>query len=402
MIKHNPARIEAELPLTINSSWSQSYTQTLYINGSPFLSSQVSVNSVVDAFGILTIPGGESFDALRIRESMTVDGIITSVTYQFLTQSGANAAVFAVDPNPPDSGVIATEGFSWNPAFSGGGGGVVISLPPGYVMIAGEVDSIKYENWTGEVNLYYSIDNAASFELIDSNYTNPEGIYYWDVPDSLLTTEARIKIVDALDSTSISFSEQFYIKPWQLSRIRVVGLNDEFELYEPDQDGWSFCNCGFNQWPSTWWNQFDYQSGNDPFTNQSYPQSSPFDSAASSDFPDWPLFVDVFGVEGCYIESNNQLNYRSAATSFWGSNKGNWGGSCAGFSVTSLMGYYHRSDLNQYIGFFNNLFDFGLNDDARYVNNVFQTHQFGQGAELIAAPGYNNLPERYLKNLRIC
>ena len=401
IIKHNPARIEATIPLTINSNWSQSYTQTLFYNGVQFITSQISQSVVVDAYGTMTLPGGESFEALRIRESMTVDGTITNVSYLFLSKSGARASVYAVDQNPPNSGVIAAEGYSWNSGFTGSGGGIVIGSPDStYIMIAGEQDSIKYENMTGAVNLYYSIDNAITFELIDSNYSSSEGIYYWNVPDSLLTTEARIKIVAVNDTTSLIFSDQFKIKPWQLTRIRYLGMNTEFELYEPDQDGWNFCNCGGNQWPSTWWNQFDYQTGIDPFTNQSYPQSTPFDSANASDFPNWELFVDVFGVEACYIESNNQLNYRSAATSFWGSNKGNWGGSCAGFSVTSLMGFHHRPNLFQYIGTFNNLFDFNLNDDARYANNVFQTHQFGQGARTHRGLGMQNTPRTLLEELK--
>jgi hypothetical protein len=367
-IKYNPARIEAEFPLTFNSSWSESYTQTLYFNGTPFLSSSVSINVIVDAYGIMTLPGGATFEALRIRESMTVDGQ-TTVSYTFLSKSGAQVTLNAAASNPPTSGEIAVESYTWNFEYTTINLYLTVTHPGSNdIVIAGEPDSIKYINWSGNVDLYYSLDDGENYELIDSSYSSPVGTYYWNVPDSLLTTEARIKVVDASDSTSINFSEQFYIKPWQISRI---DFNSEFELYEPDQDGWSFCNCGFNQWPSTWWNQFDYQTGIDPFTNQNYLQSTPFDSASSSDFPDWPLFVDVFGVEACYIESNNQLNYRSAATSFWGSNIGNWGGSCAGFAVTSLMGYHHRQNLANYIGFFNNLFDFGLNDDARYTINVF-------------------------------
>jgi hypothetical protein len=102
MIKHEPARIEAALPLTINSTWSQSYTQTLFYNGSPFLTSQVSQSVVADAYGTMTIPGGESFEALRIRETMTVNGTMTSVSYLFLTKSGAQVSVYAADPKPSD------------------------------------------------------------------------------------------------------------------------------------------------------------------------------------------------------------------------------------------------------------------------------------------------------------
>lgn len=397
IIKHEPARIEAALPLTINSTWSQSYTQTIFYNGTPFLTSQVSQSVIADAYGTMTIPGGESFEALRIRETMTVNSI-TSVSYLFLTKSGAQVSVYAADPNPPTSGVIAAEGYSWNSSFSSGSGGSVFTFPPDYTMIAGEVDSIMYGEglWNTELDLYFRTEKEGEFSLIESGYQSSDGKYYWDVPDSLLTTKANIKIVKTQDTTFQIISDQIKIKPWQLTRI----TNDAFELYEPDQDGWSFCNCGFNQWPSTWWNQFNYQTGIDPFTNQNYPQSTPFDSANASDFPNWELFVDVFSVEACYIESNGQLNYRSAATSFWGSNIGNWGGSCAGFSVTSLMGYYHRQDLSNYIGPFNNLFDFGLNDEARYTINVFQTHQYGRGARSHRSIGLQKSARTLLEELK--
>jgi hypothetical protein len=149
-------------------------------------------------------------------------------------------------------------------------------------------------------------------------------------------------------------------------------------LFEPDPNGWSFCNCGNNVWPQTWWNQFNYQTGIDPFTNQNYPQSTPFDSANASDFPNWELFVDVFGVDAIYSQTNGVLNYRNSATAFWGNSINTWGGSCFGFSVTSLLGYYHSVVLGAFIGTFNDLFTAPLNNDSRYAINYFQITQYGK------------------------
>lgn len=377
MIKHNPARIEAALPLTINSTWSQSYTQTIFYNGSPFLSSQVSQSVIVDAHGTMTIPGGGSFEALRLRESMTVNGTMTSVSYLFLTKSGAQVSVYAADPNPPTSGVIAAEGYSWNSSFSSGGGGAVFTFPPDYIMIAGEVDSIMYGNglWNTELDLYYRTEEGGEFTLIESGYQSSDGKYYWDVPDSLLTTKANIKIVKTQDTTFQIISDQIKIKPWWLTRIDNSG---DFELYELDQDGWSFTNSGTNMWPNAWSNQFNYQTGTDPFTNSTYPNNAPFNNAAGNSFPDWPLFVDVFSESACYQETDNGLSYRNAATTRWGNIIVQWSGSCFGFTVTSLLGYYRHTTLEGMIGEFEDLIEVAVDNDSRYAINYFQIIQNAQ------------------------
>jgi hypothetical protein len=114
--KNNPASIEIQLPMTFNTSWSQSYTNTFYYNGTPLSTSNFSINVVVDAWGTMTMPGGSSFEALRIRRSTTVSGTIT-VDYSFLAKNGANVTVEASDPNPPNSGVIGAVWYDWNLSF---------------------------------------------------------------------------------------------------------------------------------------------------------------------------------------------------------------------------------------------------------------------------------------------
>src|SRR5690606_25639851 len=277
------------------SSWSHSYTQTLYVNGSPFISSQIDYSVIVDAYGTMTLPGGAVFEALRMRETMTINGL-TSVTYQFLSKSGAQVSVFASGSNPPGSGVIAADSYNWNFEFQSVNVSLTVTHPGSNdVVIAGELDSIKYMYWSGNVDLYYSLDEGVTYEVIDTGYSSPLGTYYWNVPDSFLTTKARIKVVDS--SPDSAESGLFKIKPWQRSRLDE---NDDFELYVPDDDGWSFSNSRINIWPQTWWQQFDYQSGIDPYTNLRYPPIPPFIVAADSLFPDWPLFVDVFSFSKCY------------------------------------------------------------------------------------------------------
>lgn len=116
-IKHNPAVLEFQLPLTYNSSWTQTYTSTFYLNGTPFINNDFSLSTVVDAYGTMTLAGGSSFEALRVRESTTFLGE-TDVYYLFVSKSGAQVSLFASDPNPPLSGTIALEGYSYNGPFT--------------------------------------------------------------------------------------------------------------------------------------------------------------------------------------------------------------------------------------------------------------------------------------------
>ena len=56
------------LPMTFESEWSNTYTNTIRIvDGDVIDTESVSVSSSVDAYGTMTMPGGESHDALRIR-----------------------------------------------------------------------------------------------------------------------------------------------------------------------------------------------------------------------------------------------------------------------------------------------------------------------------------------------
>ena len=111
-ISYDPYRRQYEHPFTINSQWSDTYTQTISINGTPVTSSSVSISTLVDAYGTMTIPGGASYEALRIREELTISGI-TNVNFSFISKNGAQVNVNAVSSNPPNSGMISVDGTTY-------------------------------------------------------------------------------------------------------------------------------------------------------------------------------------------------------------------------------------------------------------------------------------------------
>ncbi len=153
MIKHNPARRELELPLTYNSGWTQLYNETVYVNGTSVLSSDVSLSFSADAYGTMTIPGGQSFETLRLRESMTIQGV-THVSYLFVTKSGAQVSLFTEDSNPPTSGIIDLVGYSYNnPLITSG---IEHIAPSDYILTQNHPNP-----FSSSTKIFYSIPNSS-------------------------------------------------------------------------------------------------------------------------------------------------------------------------------------------------------------------------------------------------
>ena len=263
-------------------------------------------------------------------------------------------------------------------------------------IIAGEKDTIRWAAAPENINILYSLDKGITFTTIESNYPSDSVKYIWDVPNDLLSAKARIRIVDSQDNNNYD-EKEVKIKPWQLSKIDENG-DYITPLFQPNMDGWSFDNSGGNVWPQSWWQQFNYQNGTDPYTAQFYPFISPFDFANSSDFMDWEVFVDVFGVQSCYLSTSSiPATYRSRAITTWAGIKGNWGGSCYGFAVSSILAYYNKGALiNRFpgIGSFSRLNGVSLSDDARKAINTFFTYQYGDPFDSYTTQRWNSVNAR--------
>jgi hypothetical protein len=120
---YSPAQLDLPLPFTFNSQWGSNFTitNTTYFNGIPFTTTNANHTEavLVDAYGQLTMPGGAVVPVLRVRRddrytSPSPPFYVRTISYSFLTKSGAAVAVVASDTTAPNSGIIQTDGVTWS------------------------------------------------------------------------------------------------------------------------------------------------------------------------------------------------------------------------------------------------------------------------------------------------
>jgi hypothetical protein len=120
---HAPSDVTYSLPSSYGTTWTSVYTSTDVISLAGSIVSSTSNNHhasyLVDGYGTMTLPGGAMEEVLRIRKE---DSTSTwrSLTFIFLSKTGASVQVDAADPFGPDSGVIQCTLVRWNgPAPTG-------------------------------------------------------------------------------------------------------------------------------------------------------------------------------------------------------------------------------------------------------------------------------------------
>lgn len=107
---NTPNDIFYQLPMTLGTSWTSTYVESLLvtISGFPFINQTTNYNvtHLVDAFGTLTLPGSfGTHQVLRIRnDSRTATG--RTISYQFIALNGASVQFTAADTLQPNTGII--------------------------------------------------------------------------------------------------------------------------------------------------------------------------------------------------------------------------------------------------------------------------------------------------------
>lgn len=262
-------------------------------------------------------------------------------------------------------------------------------------------------NSLASIVLYYrktgtiTYSQATMSAIGDDNYSG-------SIPESFVTADGVDYYIRAIDDLGVGS-----IDP--LNDYHQIELN-AFGFW-PNPDGWSFANGdGIDytatniydrkknaiMWPETWWDQFDY-------SDNIYP-SGWRDWAHSWDFPDWPLFVEAFGQDACYWNPPpGIIVYSPSAVLKWrymrrksGNTYGatNWGGSCFGFAVSSLLFFDGYLDLDTEFPNNTDLYDVALTDDSRSMVNMYWIYQFGDEHQQHINSVSDNTPTETLDAVR--
>ena len=245
------------------------------------------------------------------------------------------------------------------------------------------------------------MQEMAYIKLIADNIENKRK-YIWQVDVTPWSRKCKIKIEDSANPNNVIYSDLFKIKGYALSRITS---DDQYDFFLTLRDAWQFPNIAENLWPESWWKQYDYVNGIDPYTGQVFPAffASPSINAKSNDFTDWPLFVRTFGEDECY--HNTQLgHYKAKALRHWRAWKDEWNGSCHGFCMSSLICFDNK---DYFLAMFPDLPDFGtlysveINDEYRKVINLLMLRQSGKDQWAAIVENYNkSTPRTVLDELR--
>ncbi len=274
----------------------------------------------------------------------------------------------------------------------------------GELWIAGEQDTIR---WTGGqagqfINIDFINDTTTGLsESIVQNYPADSGKYVWDKADTILTRKCEIYIEDASNPSIYDSSGVFKIKGYVLTR---KNSEDNYEAYDNTFDRWAFPNTSLFLWDPNYYSQFNYQ-GIDTFTNSDYPSwqgQGVFHFAESSDFPDWPSFVNTFGVNVCYLNLSQGI-YSLIALRLWWIFKDNWAGSCFGMAISNMLYFSQKQAfINRYANFPDQMFAgfIGATPYVKSVINEIWTHQFGNPFRDYNISIKSKTPNQTLKELK--
>lgn len=250
--------------------------------------------------------------------------------------------------------------------------------------ISGEIDTIRWSgtNWN-LINIKLTLNFGTPLQ---SNYTIATGIpsgsqsYIWNIPESFLSFRTKVIIENNLNPSEKIESDIFRLKSYLLTKINP---DSTYYEYRKDRDQWGFWNVPEQMWPFSWWIQFNYQFGIDPFTGMPYSLSQggfTFLKALPWQFPDWVSWVRAFTVNQSYVSLEHAI-YSPLALSKWKSRKKSWDGSCFGLAISNALVFRNKSSFyNKFPSFpqFTDPIEIQASDEVRRTVNELFCYQFGQ------------------------
>ncbi len=203
----------------------------------------------------------------------------------------------------------------------------------------------------------------------------PNGDVKWSRRDSVLPGDDTWYqvVVDSLENVYVGGNVTVAWDPY--TTLLFTAKYTQGPFFKADPDGWAFGNTKDNMWPASWWSQFDYSLPPYPLNFTRWPIN-----AKSSDFPDWPLFVDAFGYDQCYFPSPTPGSYvwKPSAILEWRNCVHPWAGSCFGFSVSSLLLYNDFLSFEELFPEYESLCSVPLSDNVRRMVNKYHLYTYGK------------------------
>jgi hypothetical protein len=210
---HDPYDRIFPVPLTFETSWTESYNTTVTDSDAGVIADvDITSESVVDAYGVMTLPGGGTYEALRIRVEKDIDGV-PDKDFIFIARNGARVVLSPESAASENTGTVSMELSMYVDSIADPGSTTGIFIPESkkadpnqlsnYPNPFNSVTQIAYQlPHTGHVVLeLYDLTGrkletlvnqdqpAGNYELTFHRDQLPEGVYL-----------ARLK-VDGLEST---------------------------------------------------------------------------------------------------------------------------------------------------------------------------------------------------------
>ena len=208
------------------------------------------------------------------------------------------------------------------------------------------------------IDLYYTLEKdpenpEAETYLIVEDIDSEDGEFLWTTPDTI-SPYLWIIAVDREGIAPHVFSDSLRIRTPLLARLRTdpdgpCPTCPYYETYHPGRHGWQHRNGSDSVFaPDSYNGRNPNYAGTDPISGFPYPSFflEPPVMAQSSDYPDWPNWVEAFTQEASYDgPAGDTVSPLPNRVAVWARAKDSYDGSCFGMAVTSAYAFYFPEDF---------------------------------------------------------